>query len=60
MARGSLGRVLDAYTRDRSTPHPDPFFGGEEDLTAALAYEEDGETVVAFRRKVRGEFPSFF
>ena len=58
MARGSLGRVFDAYTRDRSTPHPDAFFGGSDDLTAALAYEEDGETVVAFRRRLSSSDPA--
>ena len=33
---------------------PDAFFGGDDDLTAAMGYEEDGETIIAFRRKLRG------
>ncbi|QQP49186.1 Uncharacterized protein FKW44_009746, partial [Caligus rogercresseyi] len=53
MARGNLNRVFDGYTRDRSRPRRDSFWGGEDDLTAALAYEEDGETTIAFRRKMK-------
>ena len=52
MARGSVGKVYDAYTRDRSTPREDEFYGGQDDLTAAIAYEEDGITTVAFRRQL--------
>ncbi|KAH6941637.1 hypothetical protein HPB50_021001 [Hyalomma asiaticum] len=47
-ARGNLSRVLDMYTRDRSTPRTDAFYGGQDDLSAAFAYEEDGTTVVFF------------
>ena len=54
-ARGAFGRVGDFYTRDRSTPREDEFWGGSGSLTAALAYEEDGITTVAFRRKIAGE-----
>ncbi|KAH7971442.1 hypothetical protein HPB49_024151 [Dermacentor silvarum] len=49
-ARGNLSRVLDMYTRDRSTPRTDAFYGGHDDLSAAFAYEEDGTTVVFFRK----------
>lgn len=49
-ARGLYGRVEDFYTRDRSTPRVDQFYGGQQDLTAALAYEQGGRTVVVFRR----------
>lgn len=38
------------YTRDRSTPRTDAFYGGKDDLSAAFAYEEDGTTVVFFRK----------
>jgi len=55
LARGSVSKVYDSYTRDRSTPQPDEFFGGQDDLTAAVGYEEDGETTIAFRKKIRGE-----
>lgn len=50
VARGNLSRVFDMYTRDRSTPRPDEFYGGRDDLSAAFAYEEDGHTVVLFRK----------
>ena len=39
----------------RSTPMPDSFFGGKDDLTAALGYEEDGVTTIVFRKKLEGE-----
>lgn len=49
-ARGALGRVGDFYTRDRSTPRPDHFYGGTDSLTAAHASEINGLTTVIFRR----------
>ena len=51
-------RVFDAYTRDRSTPMADRVYGGKDDLTAAMGYEEDGVTTVAFRRKLSANEPS--
>ena len=39
----------------------DGFYGGRQDLTAALGYELDGQTVILFRRKLNGKariFPS--
>jgi hypothetical protein len=33
---------------------PDSFYGGKEDLTAALGYEEDGTTTIIFRKKLEG------
>ena len=35
---------------------PDSFYGGKEDLTLALGYEEDGITTIVFRRKLEGLF----
>lgn len=52
-ARGKLSRVLDYYTRDRSTPRLDSFWGGQDDLTSATGWEKDGKTTLVFRRKVR-------
>jgi len=58
-ARGSLHRVYDAYTRDRSTPMRDSFYGGEEDLTGACAFEDDdGFTTVAFQKKLTRNEPT--
>ena len=55
----SLHRVYDAYTRDRSTPKRDDFYGGKEDLTGAFAYEDaEGFTVVAFQRKLESSDPT--
>ena len=56
MARGNYSRIGDYYTRDRSTPQLDGFYGGRQDLTAALGYERDGQTVILFRRKLNGSF----
>lgn len=52
MARGNYSRIGDFYSRDRSTPQMDGFYGGRQDLTAALGYELDGQTVILFRRKL--------
>ena len=46
---GGLGRVVDSFTRDRSTPLPDEAYGGQQDLTAALAYQDNGQTTLVFR-----------
>lgn len=54
-ARGNLYRIGDFYTRDRSTPRSDEFWGGDDSLTAALGWEEDGQTTIVFRRKLNGE-----
>lgn len=52
MARGSASRIFDYYSRDRSTPRRDTFWGGSDDLTAALGFERDGETTILFRKKL--------
>ncbi|KAJ8040166.1 Serine-rich 25 kDa antigen protein [Holothuria leucospilota] len=51
-AKGLFGNVGDFYTRDRSTPRRDDFYGGQDDLVAAAAKEENGKTTVVFRRKL--------
>ena len=48
---GSYTRVLDYYTRDRSTPRYDSVFGGKDDITGAAGKEQDGRTVIVFRKK---------
>ena len=58
MARGSTSRILDYYTRDRSTPQRDNFWDGEDDLTAAIGWEEDGETTIVFRKKLSANGPT--
>ena len=49
-ARGNRFRVIDYYTRDRSTPRRDSFYGGDDDITAAVGSEVDGITNIIFRR----------
>lgn len=51
-ARGMKHRIGDYYTRDRSTPRLDSFWGGKESLTAAMGFERDGVTTILFRRKL--------
>ena len=58
VAKGALGRVVDSYTRDRSTPLSDEMYGGCNDLTAAMAYEENDETVMVFRKPLIATHPS--
>ena len=53
-ARGNLFRILDYYTRDRSTPRTDDFYGGDDDLTAAVGGERQGVTILRFRRPLSG------
>ena len=56
-ARGQRFRILDYYTRDRSTPRRDSFYGGEDDITAAVGKEVNGMTSIKFRRQVvTGEY----
>jgi len=52
-ARGQLSRILDYYTRDRSTPRLDSFWGGKDDITSATGWEKDKKTTLIFRRRVR-------
>lgn len=52
-ARGPLSRIRDYYTRDRSTPRVDSFWGGKDDITSATGWEDNGETVLIFRRKLK-------
>ena len=52
-ARGNQSRVLDYYTRDRSTPVLDDLiYGGTQDLTGAVGKEEGGVTTIIFRRRL--------
>ncbi|KAK3860027.1 hypothetical protein Pcinc_033899 [Petrolisthes cinctipes] len=57
-AQGNLYLIEDYYTRDRSTPRVDEFWGGEGSLTAALGWEEDGVTTILFRRKLEATHPT--
>ncbi|CAG0922607.1 unnamed protein product [Notodromas monacha] len=51
-ARGETIKIGDYYTRDRSTPRPDSFYGGTESLLAADGYERNGTTTIYFRRNI--------
>ena len=51
-ARGGRSRILDYYTRDRSTPRLDEFYGGRQSLTGAVGMEVDGTTIIKFRRRL--------
>ena len=53
-ARGEYSQVRDYYTRDRSTPRLDSFYGGSDSLTAAVGKEDNGTTTVIFRRRLTG------
>jgi len=50
--RGDLSNIGDYYTRDRSTPRRDEFYGGKDDLTAAVGWEENGVTTIMFRKPI--------
>ena len=60
VARGNQYRVIDFYTRDRSTPRKDEFYGGRDSITAAIAREENGVTLVKWRKPLMaGTVPYF-
>jgi hypothetical protein len=40
----------------RSTPRLDTFWGGKNDLTAAMGFEKDGVTTILFRKKLKGSY----
>ena len=52
---GTLHRVEDMYTRDRSTPQPDRFYLGSDSVTGAAGAQVDGFTTIAFRKKIKGK-----
>ncbi|CAG0924291.1 unnamed protein product, partial [Notodromas monacha] len=51
-------RIEDYYTRDRSTPREDAYWGFRSDITASFGVEEDGVTTIAFRRKLDASEPT--
>ena len=57
-ARNTTSRIWDYYTRDRSTPRTDEFYGGHFDLTGATGFEVDGVTTIIFRRKLIAKEPT--
>lgn len=57
-ARGNSHRIGDYYTRDRSTPRKDEYWGGRDTLTAAMGFERDGVTTILFRRKLAANEPT--
>ena len=50
--RNGFTRIGDYYTRDRSTPVHDEYFGGSSDLTAGAVFQDGDETVMVFRKKM--------
>lgn len=57
-AQGMASRVGDYYTRDRSTPRSDEFYGYKSDLTLGTGYEENGVTTIIFRKKLVATEPT--
>jgi hypothetical protein len=51
--RGSQFRILDHYTRDRSTPQEDEWYGGSDDLIAATGKVEDDVMFASFVKPIR-------
>ena len=53
--RDGLSRIGDYYSRDRSTPQSDGIFGGQDDLTGAVGWEdqESARTTIMFRKRLR-------
>lgn len=51
-ARGNRYRVFDYYTRDRSTPRLDEFYGGTQGIIGAVGKEENGVTTIKFWKRL--------
>ena len=54
-ARGDLSNVGDYYTRDQSTPKRDEFYGGKNDLKAAIGWEQSGKTTIMFQKPINSD-----
>jgi hypothetical protein len=53
--KGDGSNIGDYYTRDRSTPQRDEFYGGNDDLTSAMGWEVDGVTTIKFRKRLNSK-----
>uniref|UniRef100_A0A915A5V3 DOMON domain-containing protein n=1 Tax=Parascaris univalens TaxID=6257 RepID=A0A915A5V3_PARUN len=53
--KDGLSRVRDFYTISRATPRLDSFYGGDDSLTSAVAYEQDGITTLIFRKPLKAK-----
>src|SRR5665811_1978497 len=54
-ARGDYSRIRDYYTMDRSTPMPDSFWGGKDDIVGATGWETNSKTFLIFRKSIKSE-----
>ncbi|CAO4364658.1 unnamed protein product [Caenorhabditis nigoni] len=55
MVANGRARIMDMYSPSKATPMEDTFFGGENSLTSAAAFQEDGVTTLIFRKKLEAE-----
>uniref|UniRef100_A0A8R1DKC4 DOMON domain-containing protein n=1 Tax=Caenorhabditis japonica TaxID=281687 RepID=A0A8R1DKC4_CAEJA len=55
MVSNGRARIMDMYSPSKATPMQDTFFGGENSLTSAAAFQEDGVTTLVFRKKIQAE-----
>lgn len=55
LARGARGALADFYTRDRSTPRQDSFWGGKDDLTSGSVWEDSTKTIMRFKKKISSD-----
>ncbi|CAL2030907.1 unnamed protein product [Caenorhabditis brenneri] len=55
MVSNGRARIMDMYSPSKATPMEDSFFGGENSLTSAAAFQEDGITTLVFRKKLEAE-----
>lgn len=55
MVSNGRARIMDLFSPSKATPMEDTFFGGENSLTSAAAFQEDGVTTLVFRKKIQAE-----
>jgi hypothetical protein len=51
--KGNQSRILDHFTRDRSTPQEDEWYGGSDDLIAATGRVEGNVMLASFLKPIR-------
>lgn len=49
-----MSQIRDYYSFPQMKPQPDEFFGGQDSLTSAVAYQQDGITTLIFRKPLMG------
>lgn len=50
----NTSRIGDYFTVSRATPRQDSFYFGEDSITSAIGFQENGITTIIFRKPLNG------